>query len=498
MELRKTIIALLVLAIIGGFAYYVSRQPEPQKTHKLFEHLTAADIQQIDLHGPARDLLLERGKPGLWRIVKPVETDADAASADTLAKSIADLEVVETVDENPGDLANFGLENPSVTVTVTTTDKRVLPGIVVGKDTPIGGNSYIKTTDKPAVLLVGAGFLAEAKKTLNDLRSRAMIGLTAEQMNRVAITRPDGSVLEVVRKGDDWTITKPREYPADKPSVQQLLDVLAGSRAAEFIEDKPEDLDKFGLAKPALEIEVSGGKDNAQQSLAFGFKQAEAGKNAVYARGSQGDRPVCTVAEYVIKAVDKSFDDLRDKTVLAFDEANVARVTLIGGPVSIVVERAAGDKWNVMAAGRTAPAEHQVASSLLDQLHGLKGTRIVEDPMTDAERYGMVHPNLTATVYDKSGKEIGTINVSEIEARMGADNPSGKPVKQVFGYATSSADKAVYEILPDKVVDLENTASTLKSEAEPKPAASSSPSPAVSAAATPVKSPMPLRAPATP
>lgn len=485
MQLRKTIIALAVLAIIAGFAFYVSRQPEPQKTHKLFEQLTAADVEQIELHGPARDLILKRGKPGLWRIVKPVETDADITAADSLANSIANLEVVETVEQNPGDLANFGLENPAVTVTVTTKDKRVLPAIMVGKDTPIGGNAYIKITDKPAVLLVGAGFVSEANKTLNDLRSRVMIGLTADQMNRVAINHPDGSVIEAVRKGDEWTITKPREYPADKAAVQQLLDVIAGSRVAEFIEDNPADLDKFGLAKPALEVEVSGGKDNAKQSIAFGFKQAEAGKNAVYARGGEGDRPVCTVADYIIKAVDKSFDDLRDKTVLAFDKANVARVTLIGGPVSIVVESAPGDKWNVITAGRTVPAEPQVARSLLDQLHELKGNKIVEDPMTDSQRYGMVHPNLTATLYDKSGKEIGTINVSQIEAVMGANNPSGKPVKQVFGYATSSADKAVYEVLPDKVVDLENTASTLKGDAEPKPAPSAGPSPAAGAAASP-------------
>ena len=35
--MRKTLIALLVLAIIGGLAFYVSRQPEPDKNHKLFD-----------------------------------------------------------------------------------------------------------------------------------------------------------------------------------------------------------------------------------------------------------------------------------------------------------------------------------------------------------------------------------------------------------------------------------------------------------------------------
>ncbi len=497
MQLRKTILALAVLAIIGGFAIYISLQPVAQKNYKLFK-LAPADIAQIELHGPARDLVIERAGPGLWRIVKPVAAAADNGAVDALANAIANLEVVDTVEQNAGDLANFGLENPSITVTVTTKDQRVLPGIMVGKDTPVGGNAYIKTTDKPAVLLIGSGFTAESNRTLKELRSRVLIALTADQMNRVAVTHAGGSAIEIVRKGDDWKIIKPREYPADKAAVQQLLDIIAGARVAEFVEDKPEDLEKFGLAKPALEFEVNGGKDNAKQSISIGFKQPEASKNAVYARSGEGDRPVCTIADYIVKAIDKSFDDLRDKTVLAFDEAKVARLTLIGGPVSIVVERAPGDQWNVIAQGKTAPAQPEVAASMLSQLHELKGTKIIEDPMTDPQPFGMAHPNLTAVLYDQSGQEIGSIYVSQIEATMQSDATTGKSATQTFGYATSSAGKAVYQVLPAQVVDLENTASTLKGNTEPKPATPANPSPAASAAAAPTIAAPPVAAPATP
>ena len=480
MQLRNTIVALVVLAVIGGLAFYISRQPVAQKNYKLF-NLKPEEIEQIELHGPARDLVIERAGPGLWRIVKPVTTAADNNAVDALASAIANLEVIDTVDtsaESAGDLANFGLENPAVTVTVTTTEKRVLPGIMIGRDTPIGSNTYIKTTDQPAVLLIGAGFTAESGRTLSDLRSHTLIDLTADQVTRLAITRADGSVIEIMRQGDNWKIIKPREYAADKAAVEQMLDVIAAARVSEFIEEKPEDLEKFGLAKPAIELEVDGGKDNAKHSIAVGFKQPDASKNAVFARSGEGDRPVLTIANYIVNAIDKSFDDLRDKTVLAFDEAQVARITLIGGPVSIVVERGSGNKWNVIAEGKTAPAQPVVMASMLDQLHELKGSKIVENPMTDPQPFGMVHPNLTATLYEHGGKEIGSIYVSQIEATMQSGVTTGKAASHTFGYATSSADKAVYEVPPAVVVDLENTASTLKGDVEPKPAQSAIPSPA--------------------
>lgn len=482
MQLRNTIIALVALALIGGIAFYAGRHPESDKNHKLFD-LAADDIAKIELHGPARDLLIERGGPGLWRIVKPVATAADNGAVDAMATAIANLEVIETVDEHPTDLANFGLENPAVTVTVTRKDGRVLPGIMIGRDTPVGSNAYIKLTDKPAVLLIGAGFTAESGRTLKDLRSHALISLTADQMKRATIKRGDGSTIEAVRDGDKWKLTKPRAYPADKEAVGQLLSAIASVRIDDFIEEHPADLEKFGLVHPSLEFAVSGGKDDVEQSAAIGFRQPEAGKSAVFVRPGQGDRPICTVGDYIVKTLDKSFDDLRDKSVLPFDESRVARMTIIGGPVSIVVERGSDGKWTVLAGGRTAPAQPEVAVSMLGQLHDLKGSRIVEDPMSHPERFGMVHPTLTITLYDQAGGGIGSINLAQIEATAQPEAPGAKPVSKTFGYATSSADKAVYEVTPAQIVDLENTASTLKGSTEPQAAASASPVPAASPAA---------------
>jgi Domain of unknown function (DUF4340) len=471
MQLRKTFIALVVLAIVGGFAYYINRHPEAQQKHKLFK-LAPADIAKIELRGPGRDLVMVRSGDKAWRIVKPVATAADNNAVDAMAQAIANLEVLETVAPDAGDLGNFGLANPAVTIIVTTKDKRELPGIMIGSNTPVGSNTYIKTTDKPAVLLISSGFTAQSGRTLKDLRSHVLVNLTADQMKRVSITHPDGATIELVRDDDTWKITKPREYPADETVVKSLLNVIAHAHVNEFIEDNPTDLEKFGLANPSLEFEIDGGKDNAKYSVGIGFEEPEASKKAVFARTNQDDRPVCTIGDYIVKAVDKSFDQLRDKTVLRFDQSKVARITMFGGPISIVLQRTPDNKWNVIAQGKTVPATPEVVVSLIGQLHDLQGSTIVEDPMTDPQRFGMVHPTLTTVLYDRDSKEIGSLKVSQIEAIMNPNGPAPKAAKKTIGYATSSAGTAVYEVAPGQVVDLENTASTLKDEAAPKPAQS--------------------------
>ncbi len=489
MNTRKTWLALLALAIIGGYAYYSSLQPEPSKNHTVFQ-LKLDQIERIELKGPARDVVIERVKPGLWRIVKPVEADADNSSVDALASALASLQTTETVDTNPQDLGNFGLADPSVTVYITTKSGRTLPGVMVGKNTPVGANTYVKLTDAPAVMLTDAGFSAEATKSLDDLRSKTLIGFTADQINRVVLTRSDGSALELARKGQNWSIVKPREYPADPAAVNQLLDTIAAARVNQFVDDHPEDLTRFGLATPSLKLQVFGGKDNAEESLLFGFEQSKAYANAVYVRRGGGDQPVCTVAEYVVKELSKGYDDLRDKSVLRFDPKDVARISIAGGPVQIVIDSVGKDKWTVTGAGHTVPAETPVVQSLLDQLQQLKGSSIVEDPMTDAARFGMAEPTLTITLYDASGKTIGVIHASQVEETSTPQNPSAKPIARTMGYATSSADQAVYEIPTAMIGDLETTATHLHNDAEPPP-----PSPA---AASPAGSPAPSDAAAPP
>ncbi|MBV8054323.1 MAG: DUF4340 domain-containing protein [Deltaproteobacteria bacterium] len=484
----KTIVVVILLAVIGGYAYYVSRQPVEQ-TPKL-NAISAKDIQQIELRSPSRDIVVERTKDG-WRFVKPIQGEADRTTADSMADAIAGLQITSTISESPADLAPFGLQNPAVNIIVTTKDHRVLPAIMVGKDTPVGNSSYIKSGQKPGILLVNNSFPSQVEKSVDDLRPRSLIGLKPDEIRQVVLDSGNGGLLELIKKGDQWTITKPKVYAADSSAVQQLLETVTNARITDFVDDNPLDLAKYGLANPSFMLTLSGGKANAQQSVLFGFKQPQADKSGLYARRGEGsDQPIITVDSYVLNGINKNFDDLRDKTVLGLDRTKVDHVMIASPKFDATLARAGGSKWNVVSNDRRAAAEALVADSLLDQLHTLKATRIAEDPMTHPDHYGMVKPTLTFTAYAKDGKELGTLRVSTMEVTLKPANPSPEdagaahPQTHNFAYATTGADSAVFEIPMQAASDLENTVNRLHSDTttppSPKPPAAA-PTPGASA-----------------
>jgi Domain of unknown function (DUF4340) len=486
MSIRNTIIALVALVILGGLAFFVSRTPEPAKTHKLFD-IKPADIHSIQLESPSRHILLRRASDKSWQMAKPILTRADSTVADEMAGAIANLQVVGTADPNPADLAPFGLQQPAVTVTITTTNGTKLPAIMVGKDAPVGSNSFIKLANDPAVLLVNSIFPSQVVKNTDDLRSHRLLTLKPGDVNRIVITRSDGTTFEFDKQNGKWQILKPEKYAADPNQITQLLNSITAARANEFVQDHPdaEALDKYGLKHPSATIALYGGSDNRVETLLFGFQVQDSTHNQTYARRAEGNQPICEVSDYLVKAVSHSFDEYRDKTVLPLEKSNIGSVDLTGGPLEVILTRGPKDKWTVSSGGKTAAADSAVVSSLLDQLHNLKGDSVAAPSLTDPLRFGMVKPNLIITVNDLHSKPIGTIKLSEMEvsANPKVSAEGRKTLTRSFGYAVSSTNPAVYQIEPATVTDFENTTSQLSSEAAPTPTPSPSPTatPAASA-----------------
>ena len=169
---RNTLIALVVLLIIGGYAFvnYYFSKPEAVKTAF---NIKADDIAKIDLKYPDRDLVLEH-KPGdQWIITKPIGAFADQTTAGNLARAIADCQITKTVEDKADNLAPFGLDKPQVTVIVTDTKGKTLPG-ARGREGYAGRIFRLPEVRRPAANhadLVGVS-LGDEQDHRPDARSR--------------------------------------------------------------------------------------------------------------------------------------------------------------------------------------------------------------------------------------------------------------------------------------------------------------------------------------
>src|SRR5439155_1196757 len=142
--IRRILILLVLVAALGTYLY-VYELPEAAREGKK-EKLVGIDkdaVTGVVLTYPDRELELKRDDTG-WRLVRPAEAPADDTVVKGVLSTVADAEVQKTLGELPQNLADFGLDKPTVTIKLTLKDGSQPPPLVVGKNTAIGGKAYVR------------------------------------------------------------------------------------------------------------------------------------------------------------------------------------------------------------------------------------------------------------------------------------------------------------------------------------------------------------------
>src|SRR5262245_33740259 len=117
---RSTLILLVAALAIGGYLYFVeSKRPveEADAKKKVFTY-DSTKINQLEIKASSGEVTsLQKGADSAWRIVKPVEAQADRNAVSDVVTNIANLEEQRVVDENASDLKAYGLAEPRVDIT---------------------------------------------------------------------------------------------------------------------------------------------------------------------------------------------------------------------------------------------------------------------------------------------------------------------------------------------------------------------------------------------
>jgi Domain of unknown function (DUF4340) len=403
--LRSTIALVAVLAGLGAYIYFVTwKQADTPDTGKKLEKVftVASDkINEIQVTSASGEGATAKKESGAWKLTTPA-APADESELNGLANTLATVDMVRVVDENPATLNDYGLSNPRIAVAFKAEGDKDYRRLFLGEKTPTGSDLFARRDGEKKVFLIAAFQEPTLNKSPFDLRDKNVLKVERDKIDSIAMTTAN-QTLKIAKDGGDWRLKAPVEVKADYGTVEGLVGRLQTARMKSIAAEDASaaDLKKFGFDKPQATVDLNAG--SAKATLLVGGKADE---TSLYARDASKTM-VVTVESSLLDEIKKGPDDYRRKDLFEFRPYNANHIEITRNGQTVVFDRVKSategkpDTWH-----RAGPNAGDVDKEKFDAFLGRISNMRAEKFVASAAGTGLDKPALTVVVkFDDSKKE---------------------------------------------------------------------------------------------
>ncbi|HWQ55754.1 MAG TPA: DUF4340 domain-containing protein [Bryobacteraceae bacterium] len=441
MRFRGLLVAVVLLAILGGAVYWSNKREgaageKKADTSVKILSIPADQIREVRLaKAGSETTVLRKADSGQWEIVAPKPLRADQETVNSMVSTLSSLSADKVVEEKAADLAAYGLDKPGIDVTVLKKDGKT-DQFLIGDEIPTGSGNYAKTAHDARVFTIAGYTKSSFEKSANDLRDRRLLTFDSEKLTRLNVLA-GGQDIEFGKDAqNDWAILKPRTLRADGSQVEELIRKLKDAKmeAAASDDEAKQAAGAFASGTRVALVTVSDQGGNQQLEI-----RRDKDKN-YYAKSSVVEG-FHKVANDLGEGVDKKLDDFRNRKLFGFgwSEPSKVEVRTAGGTVTYAKS---GEKW-MSGQKQMDPGSVQ---NLIDKLRDLNAAAFLETGGT-----GELAIEITVTSND--GKRVEKVTVTKNGGKY---------------YAKREGEPSIYELDAKTVEELEKSAREVKEFQPPK------------------------------
>jgi hypothetical protein len=274
-----------------------------------------------------------------------------------------------------------------------------------------------KTLVWAVLLLALAGFyyvyeIQGGKQRRETARQQELlVHFSADDVTGLTVKRASETITAVRRNGH-WHLTAPLLVPGDDQKYRELVRSLAELRRLRLVEEQPNTLEPFGLTSPPLELHITLKEQATPMVVRVGEKNPT---GSGYYTQIEGRSAVYLINTTAKDALDASLYDVRDKTVLVFDAAEVQAVQLEpAAGTAVALQRQEADQWQ-LTAPVTATADTRQVQELLRSLRELKVQAFIDEHPADLEPYGLQTPALRLALTVGADRTVKTLLLGKVD-----------------------------------------------------------------------------------
>ena len=446
---KSIIILLTIIAVAAALDYFVYFGKGPSSTSKrttLVDFQSEAASVRIERVG-SPTVVLDRGLGG-WRLTDPFASGADEQAVMKLVDVLTQTPVVEVISDSEllklgRTRADFSLEEPVLTVTLTGMDKSVCR-FMFGSATPTQDGVYASVEGVDAVFILGKPAFSFVDVRPDDLRQRSLLPLGGAWVTSFEIKREGIPLLEFLRTGEGWNVGSEK---ASSQKITEFIDDLTTASAVSFIwpvgSSNETDhvtsslLAGYGLDPDSAVTVTLNDINGKSRRLSFG-KEADDGN--VYALVQNGNA--------IVTVPSKLRDFARQDPVMFTDSrlfpvearsVNGFSVSSDGSLYSLVRDK--DGKWG-LESPVVAPADQEASDALLSLILSLSPADVVKENGVAVS----VLTNMSKVLIPRE-RILGKRTFEDLRSRemLKIDAPLVKRIVSTVGGKTPKTASVVYD-----------------------------------------------------
>jgi len=363
-------------------------------------------VQRMDLRDRNGFIQITRRKAGLWFIEQPLVTRAAPSVVRGIIDALYNLRVARFVSDGGGDLISYGLDDPSLKVSLYRGEKEGEVAMLFGntlKEEP--SLVYVKSGEGDSVYAVSTNILGQLGAKVDELRDRRLLALPIHEIGYVHIRGGERSII-LEKKGADWNVVEPKQYKADRERVNTLLRVWTGTRIQRFVDGVGTNLDAYGLADPSKSVTfaMKAIPENTNKTVSGAANKAvtvflngeEPGDGTILV-GVDGEEPLYGIKADVLDTISLEPLYYRNREVLTLDRDDVVDITVEQGAKKQMVKRDGKGIFRPTLAEQYV-LDDDTIQSILMVVAELKAYEFVADDPEDLAPYGLKEPEAIVTL----------------------------------------------------------------------------------------------------
>ena len=370
MKTKNLVILAAIVLVVAAYIFLFERhQPTSDEARKnaekIFPGFDREAVTAIRIEGGTTPVRLEKTGE-VWRLREPLDFPADSSAVSSALGSIANLSADRRLAADEADPAAYGLDQPTVTVRLTTADGSELV-LEVGDELPLASKRALQVGDSDEIVIASGWFVNDLDRDIDEWRSREVVKVLADQVASIDIEAgPDH--IRAVHVNDTWKLLLPLEDIADSDHLRNLVSDLDSLRIEEFLDHEvaPSEL---GLDAPEYEVMLV--RSDGGEPVRLDLGATREGENGTEVACRRNGSEYFWVGDSVRIRLSKAPVLWRSKKVAPFDTWDVGDLSLSLGDVRLELVKDRG-LWSFADDG--GEADSVAVGDRLSKLAGLEAT----------------------------------------------------------------------------------------------------------------------------